>query len=135
MRKSRNTRYSNLKVSGLLLMTIAWLLLNTMYPVMASSHPAGSATMQTMEEFDPFNHFGHSAQVTHKQHAEPTDIPSAPSDSMKDCVSFSCCLITREEPVLLQAWRHLSTLNFDKSGQAIFVDFKPGSKDRPPKDL
>ncbi|MFU8778098.1 MAG: hypothetical protein ACNA7M_10580, partial [Roseovarius sp.] len=104
-------------------------------PVMGSSHDADSAMMRMMDQLESYNHVDHASQSTHQKHTETTDIQSAPDDPMKDCVSLSCCLITREEPVLLQAWQYLSTLSFDKSSQAFFVEYKPGSKDRPPKHL
>jgi hypothetical protein len=114
-------------------MTLAWLLLNTMTPHMAN---AGTMQdMQTMDQHGSTKHLEHTLESTHIKHAQSADLPAPHGDPMKDCVSFSCCLTSREGSVLLQAWQYFSTLNFNKINQLILVEFKPGSQDRPPKHL
>jgi hypothetical protein len=114
-------------------MTLAWLLLNTMSPAMANS--ATMQNMQTMDQNGSTENIEQTSESTHPEHAQSADLSTASGDPMKECVSFSCCLTTREDSVLAQAWQYFSTLNFDKSSQAFFVEYKPGSKDRPPKHL
>ncbi|MBE0453007.1 MAG: hypothetical protein IBX58_04925 [Roseovarius sp.] len=138
VRKSQSTRCSILKASGLLLMTVAWLFLNTMSSVMAGSHTINSATMLTMDQSgasDHVDHVNHAVQATPRKPAQTADHPSNPDEPMDDCVSISCCLITRDKPMFLQSWQYLSSQSFDKTRQAVLVEFKPGSQDRPPRHL
>jgi len=120
-------------------MTLAWLLLNTMTPVMAASL-AESSTMQTsamqaMDDLGFVDQGDHTTQATHKEYVQPTDMQLARGDAMDECVAFSCCLITRDEPVFLQSWESLSTLNYDMRSPSFSVAFNPGAKDRPPQHL
>jgi len=114
-------------------MTLAWLFLNTMTPAMANA--ATMQDMQTMDQHGSTKHLEHTSESTHPKHAQSADLSTASGDPKKDCASFSCCLTTREDSVLVQAWQYFSTLNFNKINQLILVEFKPGSQDRPPKHL
>ena len=122
-------------MSGLVLMTLSWLLLNSMSVMMATSHDAGAAMAHPMmhkmvEDVGPeATHQAHRGTETHSDIKTPEDL------TMDECNSFACCVIAREAPLCVQSYQLFSPLSFDKINRVIFVEFKPGSQDRPPKHL
>jgi hypothetical protein len=116
-------------------MTLSWLLLNSMSVVMASSYDARFAMAhpmihKTVEDVGPeVTHQAHLGTETH------SDIETSEDLTMDECNSFACCVITREAPLYNQSYQIFSPLSFDRINRVIFVEFKPGSQDRPPQHL
>lgn len=68
-------------------------------------------------------------------HSNHSDMWIADDATMDDCMTFACCVTTRESSMCFQSYQTLTTLNYDMRVPAFFIGQKPDSKDRPPKQL
>lgn len=120
-------------------MATAWLLLNTMSFAMArtySEHAGMAHSVMHQLDIIPEVDVGSPAlQQAQSAHGEHADMLAADDATMDDCMSFACCVITREISESFQSYRYLSTLNYEMRSPAFLIGLKPGSTDRPPKIL
>ncbi|MDT8328191.1 MAG: hypothetical protein RQ750_12530 [Roseovarius sp.] len=122
-------------MSGLALMTLAWVLLNSMSIVMATSQDAGAAMAHPMIHKTVDDVRPDATHQAHRGHQSHSDIETPGDLTMDECNTLACCVVAREAPLCAQSYQMFSPLSFDKIHRVISVEFKPGSQDRPPKHL